>query len=118
VRGRITSSIWEPFFDVDFTIKARLEGTEAGRRDDIQHRCARLERFRRYLLNAAGRIGLYLQQALTSGQGRIARKFNVATGPSRLFQSRIERRFNSTYTAAKKLTRQVIRISVSIDFSY
>jgi len=89
-RGRITSSIWEPFFDVDFTIKARLEGTEAGRRDDIQQRCARLERFRRYLLNAAGRIGLYLQQALTSGQGRIARKFNVATGPSRLFQSRIE----------------------------
>ncbi len=69
-RGRITSSIWEPFFDVDFTIKARLEGTEAGRRDDIQQRCARLERFRRYLLNAAGRIGLYLQQALTSGQGR------------------------------------------------
>ena len=35
-RGRITSSIWEPFFDVDFTIKARLEGTEAGRRGDTQ----------------------------------------------------------------------------------
>jgi hypothetical protein len=51
--GRITSSIWEPFFDVDFTIKARLEGTEAGRRGDTQQRCARLERFRRYLLNAA-----------------------------------------------------------------